>query len=38
MRVEHGWDADACTGLVILQRRSNAVDVGLLSLEADLAQ
>ena len=37
-RVAHGWDADASTPLVLLQLRTDAGDVGLVSLSADLAQ
>lgn len=38
VRVAHGWDAEAGAPLVILQFRTNAGDVGLVSLSADLAQ
>ena len=34
----HGWDADTATPLVLLQLRTDAGDVGLVSLSADLAQ
>ncbi len=38
VRVAHGWDADTATPLVLLQLRTDAGDVGLVSLSADLAQ
>jgi hypothetical protein len=38
VRVAHGWDAEAATPLVLLQLRTDAGDVGLVSLSADLAQ
>ena len=38
VRVAHGCDADAGTPLVLLQLRTDAGDVGLVSLSADLAQ
>ena len=38
VRVAHGWDAEAGTPLVLLQLRTDAGDVGLVSLSADLAQ
>ena len=37
-RVAHGWDADTSTPLVILELRTDAGGVGLVSLGADLAQ
>ena len=36
--VGHGWDADATTPLVLLQLRTDAGAVGIVSLSADLAQ
>jgi hypothetical protein len=38
VRVAHGWDADFGTPLVLLQHRTDAGAVGLVSLSADLAQ
>ena len=38
VRVAHGWDAEAGTPLVLLQLRTDAGGVGLVSLSADLAQ
>ena len=38
VRVGHGWDADTSTALVLLQLRTDAGAVGVVSLSADLAQ
>jgi hypothetical protein len=38
VRVAHAWDADTATPLVLLQLRTDAGAVGLVSLSADLAQ
>jgi len=38
VRVEHGWDADTATALVLLQLRSESGAGGLVSLSATLAQ
>ena len=38
VRVAHGWDADTSTPLVLLQLRTDAGQVGLVSLSSDLAQ
>lgn len=38
VRVGHGWDADTSTALVLLQLRTDAGAVGIVSLSADLAQ
>ena len=38
VRVAHGWDADTSTALVLLQLRTDAGNVGLVPLSADLAQ
>jgi len=38
VRVGHGWDADTSTALVLPQLRTDAGDVGIVSLSADLAQ
>lgn len=38
VRVAHGWDADTSTPLVLLQLRTDAGGVGIVSLSAELAQ
>ena len=38
VRVGHGWDADNSAALVLLQLRTDAGAVGLVSLSADLVQ
>ena len=37
VRVAHGWDAETGATLVVLQPRTDAGDVGLVSMTAELA-